>query len=151
MSHTSLIYHIIFGTYRQLCSINTEHEKELYKFIYDFAMNRGVFIRRIGGMPDHVHILCDIPAKISLSDFVKLIKAESSKFMRVNPHFPLWEKWANGYGAFSVDKSSCENRRTYIMNQKEHHRQKNFAEEYREFLREYGFADDTKLLGDDDE
>ncbi|MDE5919516.1 MAG: IS200/IS605 family transposase, partial [Duncaniella sp.] len=94
MSHTSLTYHIVFSTYRRMKVIDILHERELYKYIYDFSKNRGIFIRRIGGMPDHIHILCDIPAKIAVAEYVKLLKAETSKFLRVNPHFPQWVKWS---------------------------------------------------------
>lgn len=149
MSHIALTYHIVFGTYRRQNVITESHEKELYKYIFDFAKERGVFIWRIGGMPDHIHILCDIPAKIAVADFVKRVKSESSKFMQVNPHFPGWIKWAERYGAFSVDTSLRETRRQYIMKQKEHHRNLSFAEEYRLFLREAGFAENVPVLGDD--
>ncbi|MBD5210683.1 MAG: IS200/IS605 family transposase [Bacteroidales bacterium] len=148
MSHLSLTYHLVFGTYCRIQVITPDHEKELYKFMCDFASVQGVYVRRIGGMPDHVHILCDIPPKIAVADFIRLLKSESSKFLRVNPHFPFWEKWAEGYGAFTVDASSREARRQYIMNQKEHHRRLSFAEEYRNFLLEMGFTETTPILGD---
>lgn len=148
MSHTSLTYHIIFGTYRRQNVIIESHEKELYKYIFDFARERGIFIWRIGGMPDHIHILCDIPAKIAVADFIKRVKSESSKFMNVNPHFPDWIKWAEKYGAFTVDASLRETRRQYIMKQKEHHRNLSFVDEYRLFLREAGFSEDAPVLGD---
>ena len=73
--------------------------------MHDFSKEHGIFIRRIGGLPVHVHMLCDISAKIAVSEFVKLIKTETSKFMRVNPHFPKWEGWSEGYGGFTVDAS----------------------------------------------
>ena len=148
MSHISLTYHIIFGTYKRHCVILQDHERELYKFIYDFASSREVYIRRIGGMPDHVHILCDIPTKLAIADFIRLLKTESSKFMRVNPHFPNWERWADGYGIFSVDASSREMRKQYIINQSEHHKRFDFKEEYRNFLMEAGFPEYTEILGE---
>ena len=129
--------------------ITPHHEKELYKFIFSFASVRDVVIRRIGGMPDHIHILCDIPPKIAVADFVRLLKSESSKFMKSNPHFPYWVRWAEGYGGFSVDASSRETRIAYIMNQKEHHKRLSFAEEYRKILSEAGLPYDTPVLGDD--
>ncbi|MDE6359071.1 MAG: IS200/IS605 family transposase [Duncaniella sp.] len=138
MSHTSLTYHIVFSTYRRMKVIDILHERELYKYIYDFSKNRGIFIRRIGGMPDHIHILCDIPAKIAVAEYVKLLKVETSKFLRVNPHFPQWVKWSEGYGAFTVDASLRETRVAYIMNQKSHHKCVNFDNEYNDMLVEAG-------------
>ena len=92
MSHTSLTCHIVFSTYKRANVINIAHERELYKYMYDFATKRGIKVFRIGGMPDHVHLLCEIPAKLAVADFVKLLKSETSKFMRFNPHFPDWQK-----------------------------------------------------------
>lgn len=143
MSHTSLTYHLVFGTYRRANVILIPHERELYKYMYDFAVNRGAFVRWIGGMPDHVHMLCDIPPKIAVADFVKLLKSETSKFMRVNPHFPGWQGWAEGYGAFTVDASGREARVRYIKSQKEHHKNVSFSQEYRGLLTEYGLPAET--------
>ena len=143
MSHTVLTYHIVFSTYRRKYIINIEHERELYKYIFYFSKYRDVFIRRIGGMPDHIHILCDIPAKLAVAEFVKLLKSETSKFMRDNPHFPLWEGWSEGYGAFTVDASLREKRVAYIMNQKQHHSHICFDDEYKDMLTEAGYVPPT--------
>lgn len=149
MSHISLTYHLVFGTYRRMAAIDESHEKELYKFMYDYSVRRGAFVWRIGGMPDHVHILCDIPAKVAVASFVQTLKTESSKFMRVNGHFPLWRAWADRYGAFSVDASSRESIRRYIIGQKEHHRSQSFVEEYRKLLMNAGIHGETVMLGND--
>lgn len=143
MSHTSLTYHLVFATYRRQCVIDPEHERELYKYIFDLSIARGVFIRRIGGMPDHVHILCDIPARMSVAEFVKLLKCETSKFMRINSHFPHWNRWGEGYGAFTVDASLRETRMRYIMNQKLHHQTTDFGDEYAHLISEAGISIST--------
>ena len=148
MSHTSFTYHLIFGTYRRRAVIVHDHEKELYKFIHDFSKERGVKMRRIGGMPDHVHILCDIPSRMAVAEYVKLLKTETSKFMRVNDHFPDWERWADGYAGFTVDTALRETRRRYIMNQREHHSKVGFVDEYRHLLSEAGIDPDSPVLGD---
>ena len=142
MSYTVLTYHIVLGTRRREHTIDPAHEKELYNFIYRMSQKRDVLVRRIGGMPDHIHILCDIPAKMALAEYVKFIKTESSKFLRVNPNFSLWDGWAEGYGAFTVDSSMREMRRQYIMRQKEHHAKAGFAEELRTLLAEAGLSVD---------
>lgn len=54
MSHTALTYHLVFGTHKRMPTIVFDHERELYKFMFDFATARGVKVWRIGGMPDHV-------------------------------------------------------------------------------------------------
>lgn len=149
MSHTAFTYHLVFGTYRRKPVINIEHERELYKYMYDFVTARKAKVWRIGGMPDHVHLLCDIPSTISVADFVKLLKSESSKFMRVNPHFPHWESWANGYAGFSVDASLIDARVQYIINQKAHHSRMTFQDELRAIMREAGLDADGPILGEE--
>lgn len=148
MSHISLTYHLVFSTYKRRQTIHIAHDRELYKFIYDFSVARNVRVWRIGGMPDHIHILCDIPPTQSVAGFVKLLKTESSKYMRSNPHFPYWEKWAEGYGGFTVDSDSRIERIHYIMSQKTHHVVRSFMDEYRDMLRMRGFCDDTVILGE---
>ncbi len=136
MSHIAFTYHLVFATYNRCPTIVQEHERELYNFIYRFLIKRDVFIRRIGGMPDHVHLLCDIPPKHAVADVMKLLKIESSKFMQKNDHFPNWNGWSEGYGGFTVDASSREIRKQYILNQRHHHSSKSFEEEYEILLKE---------------
>lgn len=101
-------------------------------------------------MPDHIHILCDIPAKTPVAEYVKILKGESSKFLRANSHFKNWQGWAEGYGGFTVDAQMIDVRLNYIKNQKDHHRVRSFVNEYREYLISAGFSIDTPILGDDD-
>lgn len=141
MSYTALSYHLVFSTYCRKRTIFQDHERELYMFMHNFLKARGIHVHRIGGMPDHVHILCDIPAKYAVADIVKLLKCESSKFMGVNPHFYAWEGWSEGYSAFAVDASLRETRRQYIMRQREHHANVEFHTEHLELLRENGIVE----------
>lgn len=149
MSHIAFTYHLVFSTFKRERVIHECYERLLYKFIYNFAVARSVFIRRIGGMPNHIHILCDIPPTIAVAEFVRVLKAESSKFMRACDKFPYWQGWSAKYGGFCVDASSREVRRQYIIHQKEHHKGMDFATEYRKLLTEAGLSADTAILGDE--
>ncbi len=129
--------------------INQEFEHELYAYLFNFLKERDIYVRRIGGMPDHVHILCDIPAKHSLAGIIKVLKSESSKFMRMNRNFPYWRGWSKEYACFTVDASLRETRRQYIMNQKIHHSKVNFEDEYRQLLLENHLDINYGILGDE--
>lgn len=150
MSFTSLTYHIVIATFCRKRVIPIELEYKCYSFIYEFLKNRKVFVRRIGGMPDHIHILCDIPPNTAVSDLVKNLKTESSKYMKICEEFPHWEGWSKGYGAFTVDFSRIEVIRQYIMNQKNHHINNVFEEEWRALLREVHANLNIPIPGDDD-
>ena len=140
MSFTKSLYHIVFSTKNRESTINTENETQLYAYIMGIISNLGGHLYRIGGMPDHIHILTSIPATKSLSDFVKTIKQSSSLWMRENSCFPLWRGWEDGYGAFSYSQNDMPLIINYIKKQKEHHKRTSFAEEYRAWLIEMGVS-----------
>ena len=140
MSFTKSVYHIVFGTkHRQPC-IAIDNERKLYKILYDLMKKYGAFVYRIGGMPDHVHILVDITSKIALTDFVKRMKQESSFLINKDGSFPGWTGWAEGYGAFTYSISDIPDVTEYINNQKEHHKRVSFIDEYRQWLIEMGVS-----------
>jgi len=56
--------------------------------------------------------------------------------------------WQEGYGAFSVSPSCVADVQQYIRNQSEHHKRRNFEEEFIDLLRKSGIAFDPKdVLG----
>ena len=56
--------------------------------------------------------------------------------------------WQEGYGAFSVSASQTAGVVDYIKNQLEHHKKRNYEEEFLELLKRYSIAyDPTHVLG----
>ncbi len=103
----------------------------------------------IGGVENHVHILATLPKTMALSDYVRTIKAESSRWIKgIDPYYRVFA-WQEGYGAFSVSASKIEVIKSYIRNQEEHHRKLTFAEEYMQFLEAYGTKYDERYLETD--
>ena len=143
MSFSRFIYHIVFSTKNRFPSINQENEKVLYKVLFNLMVKEGARVYRIGGMPDHIHILTDIPATLSPAKFIQKIKQESSYIVAQAVEFPLWDGWENGYAAFSYSVSEIETIKSYIANQKEHHKRILFRDEYRDWLIENGISPDA--------
>ncbi len=140
MSFTKSVYHIVFGTKYRQQTISTELERRLYTILYNLMKSYGAFVYRIGGMPDHVHILVDISSKNTLSDFVKRLKQESSYLIKREDSCNSWNGWGEGYGAFTYSISDIPSVIEYINNQKEHHKKVSFIEEYRQWLIEMGVS-----------
>jgi len=151
MSYTTSYYHIIFRTYRSEKTITPIHERELYAYIYGIAKNLHCQIYRIGGMPDHIHILVSLPPSLSLSSFVQRVKTDSSKWLKYNMRFPRFRGWGREYAGFSYSLRDRDMIIGYIMKQKEHHRITTFAEEYHAFLAENGIDTDERFLLNDDD
>ena len=108
--------------------------ERIFSYIGGIIRNIGGLPVIVNGMPDHVHILCSLPKTSALSDFVRTIKAESSKWLKhVDNHYAKFA-WQEGYGAFSVSPTLLKKTENYIMQQREHHKKRDFAEEYKLFL-----------------
>lgn len=138
MSYTQTYYHIILSTHARIPAIVEEHERELYSYMFGFIRNKGCHLYRIGGMPDHVHLFVSLPATLAMSKFVQELKVSSSKWLKANPHFPLFERWTKEYAGFTKSYYEKDKIVRYIARQKEHHRRVPFPEEYRTFLTENG-------------
>lgn len=138
MSLHYLLYHIVFRTKGSMLTINEEHERELFGYINGFCTNKNCKLFRVNGMPDHIHLLLSIPPDQSISQFIQVLKAESSKWLKLSPSFPHFIGWANGFAVFSYARRDYDTVRNYIMNQKIHHKSINFKEEYNSLLAEFG-------------
>ena len=145
MSYTEQLVHAVFRTYASQPTLPIdERNKNLFKIIWGIIKNKGGILYRINAMSDHVHILFALPATIALSDFIKAIKASSSKIIKSNDGFEKFTGWGKGYAAVThnvKDKSMIIN---YIINQQEHHKKISFREEWEEFIKEMGLVFDER-------
>ncbi len=140
-SYTKIWLHAVFGTKYRQSLIKRAFEETLHNHIrHHLEDDFGCHIRAINGTEDHVHILFLVDPKYAVKDLLKNIKGESSHWM--NQQNLTTEKfaWQIGYGALSVSESNVNQVERYIRNQKEHHRQMTFLEEYENFVRMHGLA-----------
>jgi len=142
MSYTQSYYHVVFRTKRSERTIAETDERLLYKYIYTLSVNKGCKVFRIGGMPEHIHILVGLPATLAIATYVKELKEKTSRWLRTIPQFPDFNGWADGYAALSCGHDALDSITAYIMGQKEHHRHKSFADEYLSWLESEGVSID---------
>ena len=98
----------------------------------------------INGYEDHVHILCHLSRKFSISDLVQVSKTETSKWLKKQSHATRFFTWQSGYGAFSVSQSKIPDVREYIANQVEHHQRVSFKNEFRRLCQRHGIDLDER-------
>ena len=144
-THLSLYYHIIFSTKGRRSCIPETWEGRLYKYLGGIIHGLGGVPIEIGGASDHIHILTRLKAAYSLSDVLRKIKSNSSKWIRGCIDKRFWG-WQDGYGAFTVSSGNIEGIRKYIKGQKEHHSRICFKDEYINLLRICGVEFDEKFL-----
>lgn len=142
---TSLSYHLVFSTKYRKPFLGDAVRDDTYGYIAGIIKNLDGHLIEIGGMSDHIHILTSCPPTIALSDFVRDIKANSSKWLHENKDLGRFA-WQTGYGAFTVSASQIEVVRAYIRNQAEHHLRQSFEDEFRDILRRHGIAFEEKYL-----
>ncbi|MGB7068512.1 MAG: transposase [Pyrinomonadaceae bacterium] len=87
---------------------------------------------------DHVHALVGVPATMSSSQGAKALKGDSSYGLRREFPGMAGFGWQDGYGVFSVSKSTIPTVVRYIKSKREHHSNRSFEEEYVALLKKHG-------------
>ena len=140
------IIHIVFHTKSGGTTIAPEDMTRVHQYMGGIVKGTGCILMEIGGRPDHVHMLVSLSKTMSLSDFARTVKAESSRWIKsTNPQYAHFA-WQEGYGAFSVSASVVPKVVQYIRNQDQHHQSKTFIDEYKSFLDAYKIDYDERFL-----
>jgi putative transposase len=138
-SFSTCLVHCVFSTHERRPWLTPAICKRLHPYLGGIARENGIRALAIGGVADHVHLLLSLPATISISKTVQLLKGNSSKWLRET--FPELRAqgfaWQEGFGAFSIGISGVEETTRYIQMQEEHHRKKSFREEFQAFLKKH--------------
>ena len=146
-SHQQLLYHIVFSTKeRRPLLQNDDFRDSVWRYMAGVASNLEGHALRVGGYFDHAHLLLRIPAKIAVADFVRQLKASTSKHINEERDAFLKFHWQDGYGAFTVSRSRVDSVLAYIDRQMEHHRERTFQDEYLKMLADHEVEYDPKYL-----
>lgn len=79
-TYSQLYIQIVFAVKGRQNLISINWKDEIYKYITGIITNQKQKLIAINGMPDHIHILVGIKPDVSLSNLVRDIKSNSSKF-----------------------------------------------------------------------
>ncbi len=146
-AHQQLLYHIVFSTKdRRPLLRNDQLREHVWAYMAGVASNLHGHALRIGGYIDHAHLLLRIPAKIAVADFVRQLKANTSKHINEEKDSLLKFHWQDGYGAFTVSRSKEDAVVAYIDRQMEHHLDRTFQQEYLQMLADHQVEYDPKYL-----
>ncbi|MBS1643840.1 MAG: transposase [Bacteroidetes bacterium] len=147
MSYIQSLHHIIIRTKYSDDVLPNEYSEELYRYIWGYIKNKKSFLYRINGMPNHVHILVGIHSTIALADFVKELKTSTNSWIKTNKDkFPDFISWGEKYGAFTIRYQEKDIVIAYIKNQREHHKNETFKDEYRRLIADNGIDIDEQYF-----
>ena len=102
----------------------------------------------VGGVEDHVHLLCRFARTITQAEWVKELKRVSNGWLKEQGREYADFEWQGGYADFSVSQSNLEQVKQYIANQEEHHRKMSFQDELRELLHKHQQEWDERYVWD---
>ena len=148
-TYTKLFIHAVFAVRGRENIISSKLKDDLYKYITGIVTNNEQKLMIINGTPDHIHILIGIKPTIALSDLIRDIKANSSRFINEKRWVQGRFEWQHGFGAFTCNPAELDTIINYIKNQKEHHKIKSFKEEYIDLLNFNNIDYKTEYLFDD--
>jgi REP element-mobilizing transposase RayT len=126
--------------------IDDQWRDELHKYITGIVQAHGHKMLQINSMPDHLHCLFGMRPVQALSELMKQVKQDSSKWINAHRLTKGKFSWQAGYGAFSYSKSQLPQVIQYIQNQQEHHKKRTFIEEYRAMLDAHEVSYDERFI-----
>jgi putative transposase len=149
-THHGILIHAVFSTKHRFRCLAESWREELFSYMGGTAKEHDAILLSAGGIEDHIHLLLKIHPKFAISATIQMIKANSSRWINETGRIAGKFSWQRGYGAFSVSESMSDRVKNYIGNQREHHRNKTFEEEYLAFLRRHHVSFDPRFVFDDE-
>ncbi len=145
-SLANILIHVIWSTKERRPLIPDALRLGLHGYMAGILKNLESPALTINSVADHVHVLCQLSKNLAACKLVEEVKKSSSKWMKEQGVADF--AWQHGYGAFSVSQSNVDAVRKYIEDQPEHHRKRDFKDEFREFCRKHNVSLDERYVWD---
>jgi putative transposase len=147
-TYSALYYHIVFSTKGREPWIAPDIEARVWGYLAEVANMYGMVALKIGGLEDHIHAVLEIPPTLPVSKAVQLLKGNSSRWIRLTlPELDTF-RWQDGYGVFTVSKSTLPATIRYVERQREAHLKRTFQDEFRALLSRHDVAYDERYFWD---
>ncbi|MSP93596.1 MAG: IS200/IS605 family transposase [Myxococcales bacterium] len=120
--YLSLHVHLVWAVKERESLISVEVRAWMWPLLAQKARDLGSQFVVVGGVEDHVHVLPELPATVSVAELVRRLQGASSKIASDRGLSEL--SWQEGYAAFTVSRGARDGLATYIRNQENHHANK---------------------------
>ncbi|MFC4230451.1 IS200/IS605 family transposase [Parasediminibacterium paludis] len=142
MSYIKIWIHAVWGTKNRMPLLRQPVLEKVCTHITNNAKEKGIYIDRINGYDEHIHVLMLLKSDFSISKQMQLLKGESAYWINKTGLLKKQFEWADKYFAASVSNDKIDVVRAYIDNQQTHHLKQTFTEEYKNFLSRLGYKED---------
>jgi putative transposase len=102
----------------------------------------------VGGVEDHVHVLCHLSKNIAPTDLLRELNSESSVWIKAQDPALNDLYWQGGYAIFSISPSCVDGLIACIADQESHHQSESLQNEVQRIFRKYGMEIDERYAWD---
>jgi len=101
-TYSQITIQLIFAVRNRESMINPVLREPLHKYIAGIIKNQKQKLLIVNSVSDHIHILVGLSPNCCLSDLVREIKSESSRFINENKLSQYKFYWQEGFGASHI-------------------------------------------------
>ena len=145
-TYSQIYIHTVFAVKGRENLLHKPWREDVFKYMAGIIREKNQKPIIIKGVEDHVHLFIGMRPTICISDLVRDIKNNTTKYINDRKLVMGKFSWQEGYGAFSYSHSHLDNVYHYILNQEMHNHKKTFREEYLELLQKFEVEHDEKYL-----
>ncbi len=145
-TYTQINIHAVFSIKGRANLLKKSFRGDLFKYIFGILKNNKQYPLAVNGYKNHVHIFFELHPTTSISEILRIVKTNSSKWINQNSYVNGKFSWQEGYGAFSYSRSQRDNVIQYIVKQEEHHEKRTFKEEYLDLLQKFEIKFDNHYV-----
>src|SRR5437764_5045637 len=110
-----ILVHTVFSTKERRPFLrDLSLRQELHRYLGGILTNLDCQPIIVGGVEDHVHLLCALSRTCEAAAMVKEVKRGSSLWLKTKSPDLQEFAWQGGYGIFSIGFSQIESVRDYI-------------------------------------
>ena len=144
MAHatTRILVHCVFSTKDRRPLLTDAVSDRVNRYMAGIAANHKMHLLRAGGSADHRHLLLQMRPPMESSQAMRVIKANTSRWIKETYPDLRGFAWQTGYAAFSVAAFGFQPVIAYIDRQAQHHRKLTFEDELVELLKRAGIEYD---------
>ncbi len=148
-SLVQIYVHIIFSTKNRIPFLTDMAFRErVHAYLAGICNKQDCPAIIVGGVADHVHLLCRLGKQTDISTLIREIKRDSSSWVKEQPLSLSAFYWQSGYGAFSISPSHVDGLTDYIRDQEQHYKKETFQDEFRRICAKYGVPLDERYAWD---
>ena len=118
MAFVNIAVHLVWSTYKRIPYLHSKAiRRQTWTHIYEYCHSTNIFIRAVGGYADHCHCLISLKKNQSVSEVIRLIKGESSRWINLNAGLEQKFSCQKKYYTIAVNRSAERTVMRYINRQ----------------------------------